>query len=103
MPTRTRDDLAQIVRDMALPLTGIPQDYDPLMELIGEARYVLIGEASHGTHEFYRGRAAITRSMPSRMRASSGMQRSTTARCSCARCRRGTCATGTCTRRSLRW
>ena len=28
-----------------------------LLELVGEARFVLIGEASHGTHEFYRERA----------------------------------------------
>src|SRR5258706_5652259 len=37
------------------------QDYDPLIELIGDAHFVLIGEASHGTHEFYRERASITR------------------------------------------
>jgi erythromycin esterase-like protein len=30
------------------------------MELIGESRFVLLGEASHGTHEFYRERARIT-------------------------------------------
>ena len=36
-------------------------DYDPLMERIGDARFVLIGEASHGTHEFYRERAQITK------------------------------------------
>ena len=33
-------------------------DYDPLLEAVGDARFVLIGEASHGTHEFYRERAA---------------------------------------------
>jgi erythromycin esterase-like protein len=33
------------------------------MNLIGEARIVLIGEASHGTHEFYRERARITREL----------------------------------------
>jgi erythromycin esterase-like protein/predicted phosphoribosyltransferase len=42
-------------------LTGGPQDYDPLMERIGDARFVLLGEASHGTHEFYRERARITK------------------------------------------
>ena len=42
------------------PLTG-PKSLDPLMERIGEARYVLLGEASHGTAEFYRWRAALTR------------------------------------------
>ncbi len=36
-------------------------DLDPLLERIGEARVVLIGEASHGTSEFYRMRARITR------------------------------------------
>jgi erythromycin esterase-like protein len=42
------------------PLTGATGDYDALLELIGDARFVLIGEASHGTHEFYRDRARIT-------------------------------------------
>jgi erythromycin esterase-like protein len=45
----------------ARPLTGDPADYDPLLELIGQAHYVLIGEATHGTHEFYRERAEITK------------------------------------------
>src|SRR5438105_11886237 len=39
----------------------VSQDYDPLMELIGDAHFVLIGEASHGTHEFYQERATITK------------------------------------------
>ena len=43
------------------PLTGAAHDYDPLMQLIGPARFALLGEASHGTQEFYRERAAITR------------------------------------------
>lgn len=53
--------LIDAVRDRAHPLTGNPQDYDPLMDLIGDSRFVLIGEASHGTHEFYRERAEITK------------------------------------------
>jgi erythromycin esterase-like protein len=36
-------------------------DYDNLLDSIGPARFVLIGEASHGTHEFYRERAQITK------------------------------------------
>jgi erythromycin esterase-like protein len=36
-------------------------DYDALIAAIGDARFVLLGEASHGTHEFYSHRAAITR------------------------------------------
>jgi protein-L-isoaspartate(D-aspartate) O-methyltransferase len=38
-------------------------DIDPLLERIGDARVVLIGEASHGTSEFYRMRARITRQL----------------------------------------
>jgi erythromycin esterase-like protein len=49
------------VRSQALPLSGAANDFDPLLDLIGDARFVLIGEASHGTHEFHRDRAAITR------------------------------------------
>jgi erythromycin esterase-like protein len=43
------------------PLVGAPEDFDPLLALIGNARFVLVGEASHGTHEFYRIRAEITK------------------------------------------
>jgi erythromycin esterase-like protein/predicted phosphoribosyltransferase len=43
------------------PLTGAGSDYDPLLQRTTFARYVLIGEASHGTHEFYRHRAEITK------------------------------------------
>jgi erythromycin esterase-like protein len=39
---------------------GIPPR-EALDELIGDARVVLIGESSHGTHEFYEARAAITK------------------------------------------
>lgn len=45
----------------ARPITGAGSDYDALLERIGNARFVLIGEASHGTHEFYRERARLTR------------------------------------------
>jgi erythromycin esterase-like protein len=41
-------------------LVGDPQDYDLLLQVIATARYVLIGEASHGTQEFYRERVKIT-------------------------------------------
>jgi len=49
------------VRREAYPLTGDHRDYDALLALIGDARIVLLGEASHGTHEFYRERARITK------------------------------------------
>ncbi len=53
--------LTDVVREAAHPLVGEFEDYDPLMKFIGDARLVLIGEASHGTHEFYRERAQITK------------------------------------------
>lgn len=37
------------------------RDLDALMDAIGERSIVMLGEASHGTHEFYTWRAAITR------------------------------------------
>jgi erythromycin esterase-like protein/predicted phosphoribosyltransferase len=43
------------------PLTGSGSDYDPLLERAAGARFVLLGEASHGTHEFYRTRAELTK------------------------------------------
>jgi erythromycin esterase-like protein len=49
------------IRRAAKSLGGGPTDYDGLLALVGDARIVLLGEASHGTHEFYRERARITR------------------------------------------
>ena len=49
-----------VVDKAAQILTGGTSDYDLLLELIGDARFVLLGEASHGTEEFYRERAKIT-------------------------------------------
>jgi erythromycin esterase-like protein len=59
-PSMTDTTLMEAMRQSAHPLTGAAQDYDPLMDLVGEARFVLLGEASHGTHEFYHERAKIT-------------------------------------------
>jgi len=53
-------DIARAIRDHAHPLRGTPADYDPLLAMIGESPLVLLGEASHGTHEFYAARAHIT-------------------------------------------
>jgi erythromycin esterase-like protein len=61
MSTDIRETLAEQVRTAAQPLTGAASDDDALLDLIGGARFVLIGEASHGTHEFYQKRAAITK------------------------------------------
>ena len=46
---------------MAIAAPGGVPPREALEELIGDARIVLIGESSHGTHEFYEARAAITK------------------------------------------
>jgi len=53
--------LTASIRRAAKPLGGGATDYDELLALVGDARIVLLGEASHGTHEFYHERARITR------------------------------------------
>ncbi len=45
---------------MATPLVS-DADLEPLAERAHRARFICIGEASHGTHEFYSWRAALTR------------------------------------------
>ena len=47
------------INRFALPIDFISRDYDALIEWIGDRRPVLIGKASHGTHDFYRERALI--------------------------------------------
>jgi erythromycin esterase-like protein len=57
----TSSGLVNLIRENLHTLTGATSDYDSLIQQIGDARLVLIGEASHGTHEFYRQRAQITK------------------------------------------
>ena len=52
--------LVDSLRRAALPLRSA-EDLDPLLERIGDARYVLLGEATHGTSEFYTWRTEISR------------------------------------------
>src|SRR5258706_3874768 len=52
-------DLAAACRKIAHPLQR-PEDLDLLLNRIGEARYVLLGEASHGTSEYYLWRYRIS-------------------------------------------
>ena len=49
------------IREHVHPLTGAAADLDGLIDMIGDASIVLLGESSHGTHEFYRQRAEITK------------------------------------------
>ena len=61
MPAAPDRRALEAIRSAAHQLTGGPEDFAPLLDRIGDARYVLLGEASHGTHEFYRIRAEITK------------------------------------------
>ncbi|MBI4485152.1 MAG: erythromycin esterase family protein, partial [Acidobacteria bacterium] len=53
-------DEKDLIRARARILNENVSDYDDLIKAVGSARVVMIGEASHGTHEFYRERAFIT-------------------------------------------
>ncbi|HEY0549108.1 MAG TPA: erythromycin esterase family protein [Verrucomicrobiae bacterium] len=55
------DQAIPAIQESLWPWSGARADYDPLLRLIGDARYVLLGEATHGTHEFYKSRAEITK------------------------------------------
>ncbi len=57
-PARTP---AEVIAAVAIDSPGGVPPREALEELIGDARVVLIGESSHGTHEFYESRAAITK------------------------------------------
>jgi erythromycin esterase-like protein len=59
--TKTALDAAEAIRRHGHHISWTASDFDPLLDLIGDARWVLLGEATHGTHEFYHARAIITR------------------------------------------
>lgn len=61
MPSMTDPKLLEVLRETLRPLTGASSDYDRIMDVVGDARFVLLGEASHGTYDFYRERAEITK------------------------------------------
>jgi erythromycin esterase-like protein len=56
----SESDLIDALRTHLQPLRDSPADHDPLLRLVGDARFALLGEASHGTQDFYRERIEIT-------------------------------------------
>jgi erythromycin esterase len=58
--THTPSDITDKIKKVSHTLQD-PSDLDPLMEEIGDARFVLLGEASHGTHEYYTWRTHISK------------------------------------------
>jgi erythromycin esterase-like protein len=60
--------IARLLHEVVEPFADIDQiELGPLRERIGNAKVVLLGEASHGTSEFYRTRARITRELITRL------------------------------------
>src|SRR5882724_1118473 len=55
--------VTDLIHQSAQPIEDNARDYGVLLDLIGEARLCLLGEATHGTHEFYRDRAEITKQL----------------------------------------
>src|SRR6266513_996936 len=55
-------DLNKLIAENSMALKNI-HDLDVLMEKIGDAKYVLLGEASHGTHEYYTWRTQISKKL----------------------------------------
>ena len=55
------DPISDCIREAAWQIAGDATDFDPLLDMIGDAPFVLLGEASHGTQEFYRTRAELTK------------------------------------------
>ena len=57
-------DALEAVRHAACWFSPTANGFAPLLDLIGNARIVLIGEATHGTDEFYRIRADLPETYP---------------------------------------
>src|SRR3954447_10677822 len=60
MRSSTETNLSERLKDVIRPIRSPRDVMEPVLEMVGDARIVLIGEASHGTHEFYDYRAQIT-------------------------------------------
>jgi erythromycin esterase-like protein/predicted phosphoribosyltransferase len=58
---RIEETPAEVIDRVAVDAPGGVPPVEALEEIVGDARIVLIGESSHGTHEFYRARAEITK------------------------------------------
>ena len=60
VPPPSADQL-DALRAHATPIRGAPDDYDSILDMIGGFQFVLLGESTHGTREFYLERARLTR------------------------------------------
>lgn len=63
MKTDIHQKLIQTLDDLIQPFSENDEKYSSILDKIGNSRFVLIGEASHGTKEFYQTRAEITQQL----------------------------------------
>lgn len=54
-------ELTDNIRKSVILLNKEHDNFDPVIDLVGNSRFVLLGEATHGSKEFYEIRAAISR------------------------------------------
>ena len=65
--TRRKPQVSALLAEAGEPFTSVADaDLGPLLERIGDARVVLLGEATHGTSEFYSLRARVTQELVAR-------------------------------------
>jgi erythromycin esterase-like protein len=63
MINQAYEKVVHAIDDAAQGLAKQHNDYTNLLDKIGDARFVLIGEATHGTQEFYQARIEITQAL----------------------------------------
>jgi len=59
----SKEDLVQLVQESAHSLQKLPEDYGPLLNLLTDKSLILLGEATHGTREFYQARVDICKQL----------------------------------------
>lgn len=59
--TQIASTIDDVIRQTAKPLKDLPADYAPLIKMVSQKSFVLLGEATHGTEEFYQARVDISK------------------------------------------
>ncbi len=59
----TKKDIVSLVQKSAHKLEQFPEDYSTLLKLCEKKSFILLGEATHGTYEFYQARCEITKQL----------------------------------------
>jgi erythromycin esterase-like protein len=59
--TQIASTIDDVIRQAAQPLKDLPADYAPLIKMVAKKSFVLLGESTHGTREFYQARVDISK------------------------------------------